>query len=120
VPNAPNLRPATRDELTLSLSFGLGFNGWKRVHGVDDVMARIIAERIAEHLERLGYLVMHKPPLGQHGPPANLAGGIEKATTTDRGESLDVLLALLCSQRAKPLRQLESNLKVTNPEGKHI
>jgi len=62
VPDTPNLRPATRDELTQSLSFALRFNGRKRVHDADEVMARITAERLVEHLERSGYVVMHKPP----------------------------------------------------------
>jgi hypothetical protein len=63
----PNLRPATRDELTQSLSFALRFNGRKRTHDADEVMARITAERLVEHLERSGYVVMHKPPLGRCG-----------------------------------------------------
>jgi hypothetical protein len=50
------------------------------------VMARITAERLVEHFERSGYVVMHKPPLGQHGAPGNLAGWIEKATKMDGGE----------------------------------
>jgi len=82
----PNLRPATRDEIMQSLSFALRFNGRKRVHDADEVMARITAERLVEHLGRSGYVVMHKPPLGQHGSPGNLAGWIEKAVKSDRGE----------------------------------
>src|ERR1017187_1024007 len=54
MPDTPNLRPATRDELTQSLSFALRFNGRKRVPAADEVMARITAERLAEHLERSG------------------------------------------------------------------
>ena len=30
-------------------------------------------------------MVMCKPPLGQHGAPGNLAGGIEKATKSGAG-----------------------------------
>jgi hypothetical protein len=78
--------PATRAELTQSLSFALRFNGRKRVHDADEIMARITAERLVEHLERSGYVVMHKPPLGPHGTPGNLADWIEKATKSDRGE----------------------------------
>jgi len=48
-------------------------------------MARITAERLVEHLERSGYVVMCKPPLGQHGAPGNLADWIERATRTERG-----------------------------------
>jgi hypothetical protein len=49
-------------------------------------MARITAERLVEHLERSGYVVMHKPVLGQHGALGKLADWIEMATETDRGE----------------------------------
>jgi len=86
MPDTPNLRPATRDELTQSLSFALRFNGRKRVHDADETMARITAKRLVEHLERSGYVVMTKPGLGQHGTAGNLAGWIEKATETGRGE----------------------------------
>jgi hypothetical protein len=58
---------------------------WSEARGADETMARITAERLVEHLERSGYLVMHKPPLGQHGAAGNLAGWIEKATKSDRG-----------------------------------
>jgi hypothetical protein len=49
-------------------------------------MAQITAERLVEYLERAGYVVVCKPPADQHGEPGNLAGWIEKATNTDRGE----------------------------------
>jgi hypothetical protein len=49
---------------------------------------RITAERLVEHLERSGYVVMHEPPLGQHGAPGNLAGWIETAAKMDQGEEL--------------------------------
>ena len=49
-------------------------------------MARIAAERLVEHLERSGYGVMRKPPLGQHGAPGSLAEWIEKAAKVDLGE----------------------------------
>jgi hypothetical protein len=84
--DTPNLGPATRDELTQSLSFALRFNGRRRTHDADETMAWITAERLVEHLERSGYVVMCKPPLAQHGAPGNLAGWIEKATKTDGGE----------------------------------
>jgi hypothetical protein len=57
MPDPPNLRPATRDELTQSLSFALRFSGRKRVHDADETMARITAERLVGHLERSGYVV---------------------------------------------------------------
>jgi hypothetical protein len=57
--------------------------------------ATVVAERLVEHLERSGYVVMHKPPLGQHGAPRNLAGWIEKATSTDRSKSVRMLSGVL-------------------------
>jgi len=86
MPDTPNLCPATRDELMQSLSFALRFNGRKRTHDADELMARVTAERLVEYLERSGYVGMCKPPLGQHGAPGNLADWIEKATKSDRGE----------------------------------
>jgi len=86
MPEPPELRPATRDELAQSLSFALRFNGRKRVHGADEIMAQITAERLIEHLERSGYVVMHKPPLDPHGAPGNLADAIDKAAKIDPGE----------------------------------
>ena len=85
MPDTSDLRLATRDELTQSLSFPLRFNSRKRVHNADETMAQITAERLVEHLERSGYVVMHKPGLGQHGAPGNLADWIEKAAKVDRG-----------------------------------
>ncbi|MGH7122638.1 MAG: hypothetical protein ACREFP_27210 [Acetobacteraceae bacterium] len=55
------LSPATLEELRESLSFALRFEGRKRVHHADEVMARITAERLIQHLERSGYVVMKRP-----------------------------------------------------------
>jgi hypothetical protein len=52
MPDTPSLRPATRDELTQSLSFALLFNGRKHLHDADEIMARITAARLIERLER--------------------------------------------------------------------
>jgi hypothetical protein len=45
MPDTPNLRPATRDELMQSLSFALRFNGRTRVRDADEVMAHISPNR---------------------------------------------------------------------------
>jgi hypothetical protein len=84
--DTPKLRPAARDEITLSLSFALRFNGRKRTHDAVEMMARITTERLVEHLERSGCVVMHEPPLDQHGAPGNLAGWIEKAAKSERSK----------------------------------
>ena len=49
-----------------SLAFALKFSGRKRVHDADAFMARMVADRLVRHLERCGYVVMKKPPLGGH------------------------------------------------------
>jgi hypothetical protein len=84
MPDTPNLRPATRDELRQSLSFALRFNGRKRVHDADETMARITAERLVEHRERSGYVVMCKPGLAPHC--VDLADAIERAMKIRREE----------------------------------
>ena len=55
------LRPASHDEIEQSLSFALRYAGRKRVHHADDAMARITAERLVQHLERSGYVLMKRP-----------------------------------------------------------
>jgi hypothetical protein len=45
-----------------TLSFALRYQGRKRVHQGDELMARIAAERLVQHLERCGFVVMKKPP----------------------------------------------------------
>ncbi len=57
-----NLRPASAHEIEESLSFALRFSGRKRVHHADDAMARITAERLVQHLERSGFVLMKRPP----------------------------------------------------------
>jgi hypothetical protein len=84
--DTPNLRPAARDELTQSLSFAVRFNGRKRVHGADELMAQITAERLVEYLERAGYVVMCKPPADQHGKPGKHVEWVERAIKLQRCE----------------------------------
>ena len=55
------LRPASHEEIEQSLSFALRYAGRKRVHHADDAMARITAERLVQHLERSGYVLMKRP-----------------------------------------------------------
>ena len=55
------LRPASLDELADSLAIGLRFEGKKRVHHADDMMARITALRLVRHLERSGFVLMKRP-----------------------------------------------------------
>jgi hypothetical protein len=62
MPDEAQLRPATAQEIAESLSFALQYDGRKRVHQADDFMARITAQRLVEHLERSGFVLMRKPP----------------------------------------------------------
>ncbi len=48
--------PASVDELRDSLSFALRYDGRKRVHTADDVMAHVKAERLVRHLQQSGYV----------------------------------------------------------------
>ena len=50
------------EELADSLSFALLFNGRKRYREADELMAKIVAEHLVEHLQRSGYVLMKNPP----------------------------------------------------------
>lgn len=60
----PDLRTATPDELAETLAFALQYDGRRRVHHAEDMMARITADRLVAHLEAAGFVVMRKPPAG--------------------------------------------------------
>ena len=47
----------------------LRFDGRKRVHQGDHLMARIVADRLIKHLERGGFVVMKKPTAPAHSAP---------------------------------------------------
>ena len=56
-----NLRPASPEEIEQTLSFAFRYDGRKRVRHADDAMARITAERLVLHLQKIGYVLMKKP-----------------------------------------------------------
>jgi len=56
------LTPAASDDIADALAFALRFDGRKRKHDAAEMMARIVAKRLVEHLERSGFVVMKKPP----------------------------------------------------------
>ena len=60
------LTPASPDDIAETLAFALRFQGRKRVHNADEIMSEILAKRLVEHLERSGFVVMKRPPLGGH------------------------------------------------------
>lgn len=55
------LRAASAEEIEQSLSFALRYDGRKRVRHADDAMARITAERLVQHLQKSGYVLMKRP-----------------------------------------------------------
>ncbi len=60
--DAPHLRPATLDEVADALSFALRYQGRKRVFHADEMMARITAERLVQHLTASGFVLMKAGP----------------------------------------------------------
>jgi len=56
------LHPATAAELEETLSFALRYASKKRVHTADDVMARVTAERLVQHLQHSRYVLMRRAP----------------------------------------------------------
>jgi hypothetical protein len=66
---ADALTPATAEDVANALAFALRFSGRKRVHNADELMSSIVAKRLAEHLERSGFVVMKKPPIGGSTAP---------------------------------------------------
>ncbi|PPQ28564.1 hypothetical protein [Rhodopila globiformis] len=60
--NAPPLRPADSTEVADALSHALRYEGTRRVHHVDDAMARMTAERLIRHLAHAGFVLMREAP----------------------------------------------------------
>ena len=60
-PGMPDLRPATPEEIAQALAFALRFEGRRRVRHADELVARIAADRLVQHLERSGFVVMKRP-----------------------------------------------------------
>ena len=60
------LVPADPNDVAAALAFALRYAGRKRVRTADAILAEIVAKRQVEHLERAGFVVMRKPPLGGH------------------------------------------------------
>jgi len=62
--DADKLTPADPRDLAEALAYALRFHGRKRVHHADEYMAAITAERLVEHLDCAGFVVMKRPPNG--------------------------------------------------------
>jgi hypothetical protein len=64
------LRPANLEEVAETLAFALRYEGRRRVHHADTMMAEIAAERLARHLEQSGFVIMKRPQAPWHSAPA--------------------------------------------------
>lgn len=63
--DAPDrLTSASSDDLAGALAFALCFDSRKRKHDAAEMMARIVAKRLVEHLERAGFVALKRPPIG--------------------------------------------------------
>jgi hypothetical protein len=58
------LTPTSAEDLANALAFALRSEGRTRVHNADEIMSAIVAKCLVEHLERSGFVVMKKPPIG--------------------------------------------------------
>lgn len=61
---AGQLRPADPADVTQAIAFALRYRGRKRVDTAGEAMARITAERLMDHLQASGFVVMQRPALG--------------------------------------------------------
>jgi hypothetical protein len=57
------LTPASPDDLANALAFALRFEGRRRKNGADEMLTKIVAKRLVDHLERAGFVVMKRPPI---------------------------------------------------------
>jgi hypothetical protein len=62
------LTPADSADLARSLAFALKFEGRKRWHDADALVADIFAKRLIRYLERARYVLMKRPPIGGSAP----------------------------------------------------
>ena len=69
MPDDEKLTPAAPEDVEHALSFALRFSGRKRVQQGDELMARITAERLVEHLRLAGFVVMRRPARPAPGVP---------------------------------------------------
>ena len=56
------LRPADPADVANALAYALRYDGRRRVHHADGVMARITAEYLIQHLVRSGFVLMRSEP----------------------------------------------------------
>lgn len=70
-PDLPGLRPARTDDIADALMHALCHDGRRRVHDADELMARLVAERLVAHLERCGFILCRTQDTGSHTASAH-------------------------------------------------
>ncbi len=61
------LTPADAADVADTLAFALRYQRGKRTDTAGEMMARITAEHLVEHLRQCGYVVLKRPPIPSHG-----------------------------------------------------
>jgi hypothetical protein len=61
--DAEQFTPAKPDDVVEAIAYALQFDGRKRTHRADEIMARIVAVQLIEALERAGLVIMQRPPV---------------------------------------------------------
>ena len=73
-----SLTPVSCDSLVQEIALGLRFDTRKKLHDSEDIMARITAEKLADHLTRANFVIVH-------GAVAVAPPGVP--STVDRGRT---------------------------------
>jgi hypothetical protein len=84
---AQSLTPASPDDLASVLAFALRFHGRKRTHNADENMSEVVAHRLVEHLERAGFVVMKRPPIGGGAAASHWPARSPSRSRAERGAS---------------------------------
>ena len=56
------LQPALSEDLVQTVAFALCTQGRRRIDTAGQATARITAERLVDHLEACGYVILRRPP----------------------------------------------------------
>ena len=64
--SASAMRPAEPREIAEALTHALRFDGRRRVHDADELMATLVAERLVAHLARCGFVLMKRADAVAH------------------------------------------------------
>jgi hypothetical protein len=63
-----NLSPADPRDIATALALGLTSGRQLAKYQAAETMAKVVAERLVEHLDQSGFVVMRKPPAGGTSP----------------------------------------------------